>query len=761
LLPSASVPLLFLVLISCSRSPQHYLEKGNNLFLAGKYAEASINYRRAIQGNSGDGDAYYHLGLTSLKLGDSRGAIDLLSQAATLTPGRREVQVVLAETCIGEYSRDRRRPKQFYDEAVRMADELVSADANSYDGLRLKGMIAVIDHKLDESAEYFRRADRIRPMQPAVIVELSQVLASTSRAAEAESLLRELIQKEPAFQPGYQLLYRLLMGQHRRDEAESVLKLRADRNPLSMESWLDLARHYASISRWPEMTAALQHILSDPAHFPQGRLEAGAVYQAAGNRSEARRLFEEGAKQDSKNRVIYEKRVVGILLAENQRAEARKRLETILQSNPADEEAVRLDAELKLAEGTPESAAAAAAALQALAVKHSRSEQLQYETGRAWQVAGRIDDARVHFQQAAASRADYLSPRLALAELSLQTGNPTEALRYIEQVLAFDRHNPQVRLLRATALRLAGRTGESRSELGRLLTENPASADIQLQLGLVDVAEKRYAGAEATFRRFYKPNQQDLRPLVGLVQLFFNSGQPARGIQLLESELEHSSNPNLIRRALGRAALVDKNYDLAIEQFRVLAAASPGDASAQFDLGEAFRLKGNADAALQCYEKAVDLDPRNAAARISLAFDLKSIGRIAEAEAQYRQLLSTEPNNPQAQNGLAYLLGESGRDLDEALKYAELAVRNAPGEDRFRDTLGFVQLKKNMTDSATWIFQQLLEKAPNDPTFRLHLAMAYARRGQRELAKRELKAGIASHPDVRDLGRLQAMLSSL
>lgn len=761
LLPSANLLLLFFTLVSCSRIPRHYLEKGNELFAAGKYEDASINYRKAIQGNGSYGDAYYRLGLTSLKLGDPGGAVEYLSRAASLMPGRQEVEVALAEACIGGYSRDRRRPKQLYDEAVRTADDLLSADANSYDGLRLKGMIAVIDHKLDDSAEFFRQANRVRPMQPAVIIELTQVLASTNQGPEAQALLRELIQKEPAFQPGYQLLYRLLREQHSGDEAEAVLKMRADRNPLSIESWLDLAKHYASISRPPEMAAALQHILADPAHFPQGRLEAGAVYQAVGNRVEARRLFEDGAKQDSKNRLVYEKRIIGILLAENQRAEARKRLDAILQSNPDDEDAIRLDADLKLAEGKPESAVAAATAMQGLVAKHPRSEQLLYDTGRAWQVAGRPDNARAQFQQAAASRADYLAPRLALAELNLQTGNPTEALRYIDEVLKYDPRNLPVRLLRATALRLAGRTSESRSELRRLLAENPASADAQLQLGLVDVAEKRYAEAEATFRRFYHPNQQDLRPLAGLVQLYLDSGQPARGINLLEAELQHSSNPNLIRRTLGRTALAGKNYDLAIDQFKALAATSPEDASLQFDLGEAFRLKGSPEAALQYHRKAVELSPGNAAARISLASDLKSIGRIPEAEAQYRQVLSTDPNNPLAQNGLAYLLGESGRNLDEALKYAELAVKSEPGENGFRDTLGFVQLKKNMTDSAVWIFQQLLEKAPNDATFRLHLAMAYVSRGQRDLAKQQLQTGIASHPDARDLGRLQEMLNSL
>src|SRR3981081_4666836 len=67
--------LCLFVLASCSRDPevaaQKYISNGNKYFDRGKYKEASIMYRRALQKNLRSGEAWYRLGLTNLKIGQS------------------------------------------------------------------------------------------------------------------------------------------------------------------------------------------------------------------------------------------------------------------------------------------------------------------------------------------------------------------------------------------------------------------------------------------------------------------------------------------------------------------------------------------------------------------------------------------------------------------------------------------------------------------------------------------------------------------
>src|SRR5882724_1491814 len=84
--------LLPLVLIasSCSRDPkvqaQRYLQNGNKFFEKGKYKEASIMYRRALQKDLRFGEAYYRMALVSLKLASYGDAARTLRRAVELQP---------------------------------------------------------------------------------------------------------------------------------------------------------------------------------------------------------------------------------------------------------------------------------------------------------------------------------------------------------------------------------------------------------------------------------------------------------------------------------------------------------------------------------------------------------------------------------------------------------------------------------------------------------------------------------------------------
>jgi hypothetical protein len=51
-------PLLFCIL-RAPGAPSYYLQKGNELSAGGKQAEASLNYRRAIQTDPKLAEAYY------------------------------------------------------------------------------------------------------------------------------------------------------------------------------------------------------------------------------------------------------------------------------------------------------------------------------------------------------------------------------------------------------------------------------------------------------------------------------------------------------------------------------------------------------------------------------------------------------------------------------------------------------------------------------------------------------------------------------
>src|ERR1700722_2616612 len=131
------VVLAALTLIGCSRDPnvakKRYLENGDKYFAKGKYKEASIMYRNALQKDQRYGIAYYRLALTDLKLNRVPNSIGELRRAIELLP-KDQKEHVDAEVRLAEIYLAFSRDTQYLLEVETIAKELLQHDPNSFDG---------------------------------------------------------------------------------------------------------------------------------------------------------------------------------------------------------------------------------------------------------------------------------------------------------------------------------------------------------------------------------------------------------------------------------------------------------------------------------------------------------------------------------------------------------------------------------------------------------------------------------------------------
>src|SRR5713226_2348064 len=93
----------FILLVSCDRSAQDYLHRGNTFFAATKYADAQLNYTKAIQKNPRLAEAYYRLGLVEEKQNHAVPAYQALKRAIELLPDSLDANVALADVCFAFY----------------------------------------------------------------------------------------------------------------------------------------------------------------------------------------------------------------------------------------------------------------------------------------------------------------------------------------------------------------------------------------------------------------------------------------------------------------------------------------------------------------------------------------------------------------------------------------------------------------------------------------------------------------------------------
>ena len=137
---SLVVILAALTLVSCNRDPnvakKRYLENGNKYFAKGKYKEASIMYRNALQKDQRYGPAYYHLAQTDLKLGRIPNALGELRRAIELIP-KDQPDHLDPKSGLAEIYLAFTRESQFLAEVEGITKELLQRDPNSYDGHRL------------------------------------------------------------------------------------------------------------------------------------------------------------------------------------------------------------------------------------------------------------------------------------------------------------------------------------------------------------------------------------------------------------------------------------------------------------------------------------------------------------------------------------------------------------------------------------------------------------------------------------------------
>jgi len=389
---------------------------------------------------------------------------------------------------------------------------------------------------------------------------------------------------------------------------------------------------------------------------------------------------------------------------------------------------------------------------------------LHFQLGNALKRKGDQDGAEHEWSMAAGGSRTYLAPRLALIQLALERGNTQAALQTAEEMIVIAPRNPEVRLLYATCLTSSGQLQKARAELNRLGNDFPQSPQVRFRLGMLAIAQKKFADAENIFRGLETSAARDPQVVVGLAQALQGENESEKAIQLLRDEVQRSPDAPLPRQALARLALTSGKYDLAIEEYRKMAAAAPNSLEVQLSLAESYMVAGDAGPAISLLEKAVQSNPQSVVMALTLAQALASAGRIDDAKMRYRRVLDLQPDNPNALNDLAYLMASSGENLDQALSLAERGAQYAvePGlKDSLSDTLGWVYLKKNMYDDALRKFEALVRKNPGNATYLYHLGATFYQMGDKQNARIELKAAIAAKPSASDEPAIRGLLARL
>ncbi|MDX2153100.1 MAG: tetratricopeptide repeat protein [Bryobacteraceae bacterium] len=752
-----AVALFSLSLSACRDSAEDALTRANELFDQGKFADASLAYRQALQKNPSLSEARYRLGLAYARQKKFDAAYDSLRAAVQTMPGRAEPAEALANLLLPGFWNNKNRPAPVYDELQKLADRLLALDSASFTGHRVKGYLALADSRADLAATHFRKALERQPADADSAAMLAQSVSAAGRTQEAIEFARSFLRRNPSASILYDVLYGEFRRAGRGAEAEAILTSKQNQFPSDLEVRLQLASHFLANRKTPQFNESIAAIENDRAQWPHTRLRLGRFFEENGNLQEAFRQYQLCTASDPEDRPRCRRRQIALLITAREFARAGALLQAALKDDPDDYELKLTSAVLRL-DAQPDALPAVTAELQALAKERDTDPRPLFHLGRAFLSQGRANQAADSFQAALQRDRAYLEPRYALASLAISRRSFQQALRLANEALAIQPDSSIAVLYRIAALRGLGSFDEARTELNFFRQNNPNSPLPQIELAYLYLFEGKHAAAEDIFQRVYQGGDSSVRVVAGMAEALTAQRKYKPAIQFLEADVARNGQRAIVLIALAESLLGDNQIDRARPHFEKAAALDPTLTLAHDRLA-AYRLNaGDAAGALELVRTARKATNEPTALRDTEARALAALGRTAEVETLYRAWLAEQPRDPRPRNDLAYLLASSRRNLDEAEKLARSAASLAHKDPAVADTLGFVLLQAGRHADALEIYQRLPSAAAKDPVILHHHAQALAALKRRDQARTLWKRALTLDPPPDFRSQIEAAL---
>jgi len=334
-------------------------------------------------------------------------------------------------------------------------------------------------------------------------------------------------------------------------------------------------------------------------------------------------------------------------------------------------------------------------------------------------------------------------------------------LKEAEETIALNKNDLEARLARSSALLALGDGQKARDEIEGILQVAPNNPDARYQSGFLAWQQKDYKRAQDAFTQLSKINPKDSRGLLGVVETLAAQNRLGEGIKLVEDAVAREPGRADLQLALANLYVRDMRYDAAIARYQDLLKKEPKSADLLLRVAETQRRKGDINGAIDTFRRASQAAPTDARPLLQLGLLLDGTGRRDQAKPVYEQILKIQPDQPVALNNLAFIKAEDGQDLDEALTMVQRARQGMPNSPDVMDTLGWIYLKKNLSDDAIRTFKELVTADPNRAAYHYHYGMALLQKGDKPSAKREFETAIKFNPSKDDAGKIQKLLASM
>ncbi len=421
------------------------------------------------------------------------------------------------------------------------------------------------------------------------------------------------------------------------------------------------------------------------------------------------------------------------LLAKKDIPGARKSFERALAIDPTFFPAVASLAGLDLAEKKPEDAKTR---FEAVLAKDSKNGQALLALA---ELAARTNapkaDVAALITKAVDANPTEPGPRMLLVDFHLSNKEPKLAMSAAQSAVAALPDNPELLDALGRVQQASGESNQAISTFNKVSGLQPLSPKPLMRLADAHMADKNKSAAAQSLRKALDIKPDLIEAQRGLIMLSLDDKKYTEAVAIARTIQKQRSKESIGYILEGDINSAQKSWDAAAAAYRLGLKEAPGP-----------ELAIKLHTTLMSAAKAADADkfaatwakdnPKDAAFNFYLGDYATARKDYAAAEKSYTLVTKLQPNNAAAYNNLAWITGRLNKD--GAIAYAETAIKLAPTQPAFMDTLAMLLSEKNdYAKALEWQTKAVAAQSQNT-LFKLNLAKIHIKGGKKDLARKEL-----------------------
>ncbi len=337
--------------------------------------------------------------------------------------------------------------------------------------------------------------------------------------------------------------------------------------------------------------------------------------------------------------------------------------------------------------------------------------EAHYNLGVTFQEMGRLDEAEACYRRALQINPNYTDAHSNLGVTLQELGRLAEAEACYRQALQIEPDYTKAHGNLGNLLKDMGRLDEAEASLRRALEIKPDYAEAHINLGNILKDVGCLDEAEASYLRALQINPNYVAAYGNLGNLLRNMGRLneaeasyRRALQINPDYATHN-NLGLTLHDLSRLDEAEVSLRRALE-------IKPDYAQAHSNLGNTLKDKGRLDEAEASYRRALQIKPDFAEAHSNLGNTLYELHRLDEAEMSLRRALEIKPDIAESHNNLGNTLKDMGR-MDEAEASYRWALQIKPDFAEAHTNLGAILKDMGRLDEAEASYRRALQIKPD------------------------------------------------